>query len=186
MRWGKSAEAIVAQSIRSEGPNLNKTIKLNTMRADKDAEGAAEKSHALPLVGGRILAGSGKSASNPTSEEEPLIVQRQELIEQMIDRGNLNAAWKRVARNKGSAGVDGRGLEETAQYIRNHQKRDLRSSSGRDISSATSAPSGDPQAQWRQTPAGNTDGFGPLDPTGSPTSANSAVRTALLGAELWV
>lgn len=122
MRWGKSAEAIVAQSIRSEGPNLNKTIKLNTMRADKDAEGAAEKPHALPLVGGRILAGSGKSASNPTSEEEPLIVQRQELIEQMIDRGNLNAAWKRVARNKGSAGVDGRGLEETAQYIRNHQE----------------------------------------------------------------
>ena len=36
----------------------------------------------------------------------------------MIARENLNLAWKKVRANKGSAGVDGLGIEETATLIR--------------------------------------------------------------------
>lgn len=90
----------------------------DSMKADKDAGGGAEIRHARGEVGGRNPAGSAASASNPTSEERSLIVQEQRLIEQMIERGNLNAAWKQVKGNKGSAGVDGRDIEATAALIR--------------------------------------------------------------------
>ena len=40
------------------------------------------------------------------------------MIEQMIERGNLEAAWKRVRSNKGAEGVDGLDIEGTAALIR--------------------------------------------------------------------
>lgn len=40
------------------------------------------------------------------------------MLEQRIERGNLNAAWKQVKRNKGAAGVDGLDLGRTAALIR--------------------------------------------------------------------
>lgn len=90
------------------------------MKADQEAGGDAVKRHARGEVGGRNPAGSAASASNPPSEDRSLIVQEQKLIEQMIERGNLNAAWKQVKRNKGNAGVDGRDIETTAAQIRVH------------------------------------------------------------------
>lgn len=105
-------------SIRGKGPNLKKTMTSGSMKADQDAERGAAMRHARSEVGGRNPAGSAASASNPTSEERSLIVQEQKLIEEMIERGNLNAAWKQVKRNKGSAGMDGRDIEDTAALIR--------------------------------------------------------------------
>jgi len=40
------------------------------------------------------------------------------LLEQALDRQNLLAAWKRVKANKGSAGVDGRSVQETVEYLK--------------------------------------------------------------------
>jgi len=62
------------------------------MKADQEAGGDAAKRHARGEAGGQNPTGSAPSASNPPSEAESLIVQEQRLIEQMIERGNLNAA----------------------------------------------------------------------------------------------
>jgi len=40
------------------------------------------------------------------------------LLELALTRENLQAAWKRVKANKGAAGVDGLGIEQTAQVLR--------------------------------------------------------------------
>jgi RNA-directed DNA polymerase len=39
---------------------------------------------------------------------------------EVFDRENLEAAWKRVRNNKGSPGVDGMSIEETAEYLKEH------------------------------------------------------------------
>lgn len=41
-----------------------------------------------------------------------------ELLEKMLDRRNLNRAFKRVKSNKGAAGVDGMTVEETYAYLK--------------------------------------------------------------------
>ena len=40
------------------------------------------------------------------------------LLEQALARENMARAWKRVKANKGSAGVDGRSVQDTAEYLR--------------------------------------------------------------------
>jgi len=42
------------------------------------------------------------------------------LMERVVEAGNLRRALKRVLRNKGSAGVDGRTVKELAAYLRDH------------------------------------------------------------------
>ena len=39
------------------------------------------------------------------------------LMEQILSKGNLNAAYLQVVRNKGAAGVDGMTVEELGAYL---------------------------------------------------------------------
>jgi RNA-directed DNA polymerase len=43
-----------------------------------------------------------------------------ELLERLLDRNNLNAAYKRVKQNGGAAGVDGMKVEEMLPYLKEH------------------------------------------------------------------
>ena len=43
---------------------------------------------------------------------------REDLLAQVIPRENMVLAWKRVEANKGSAGVDGLSIEETAEGLK--------------------------------------------------------------------
>ena len=43
-----------------------------------------------------------------------------QLMEEVCDRSNLEKAWKRVRGNKGSPGVDGLTIDDTATYLREH------------------------------------------------------------------
>ena len=45
------------------------------------------------------------------------------LLEKVIDRKNLNLAYKRVKSNGGSHGVDGMRVEELLSYLKQHGNR---------------------------------------------------------------
>ena len=46
----------------------------------------------------------------------------EDIITKILDRGNLNLAFKNVKANKGASGIDDMSIEETAQYIKEHKK----------------------------------------------------------------
>ena len=80
--------------------------------------------HQKPGQPGRTVAGCGEAASEAVSDEAPLARDAQtgwgagELLGQALARENMAAAWKRVKANKGSAGVDGRTVQETGEYLK--------------------------------------------------------------------
>ena len=45
-----------------------------------------------------------------------------ELLEEILEKGNLSRAFKRVKANKGAPGIDGITVEETGAYLRENQK----------------------------------------------------------------
>lgn len=44
------------------------------------------------------------------------------LLEEILDKDNLNRAYKRVKANKGAAGIDGMTIEEALPWLREHGK----------------------------------------------------------------
>src|ERR1700675_3192180 len=44
----------------------------------------------------------------------------EQLMEEVCDRENLERAWKRVQRNKGSPGVDGMTIDDAKVFLRKH------------------------------------------------------------------
>ena len=85
--------------------------------------GKRQKNHcsvALETAGeGEVLSGSCPRAeafaANPASESPALAEQ---LMEEVCNRENLEIAWKRVRRNKGSPGVDGMTIDAAKDYLR--------------------------------------------------------------------
>ena len=88
------------------------------MNPREAAEESAAYRTAVGEGAGRNASGNAQGAASAASEESHCIGQGTGLIEQMIERDNLNVAWKQVRRNKGAAGVDGLDLERTATLLR--------------------------------------------------------------------
>ena len=53
-----------------------------------------------------------------------------ELLEQVLDRKNLNTAYTQVVRNQGSGGIDKMGVESLGGYLREHKEGLLSSIKG--------------------------------------------------------
>ena len=53
-----------------------------------------------------------------------------DLMEEILDRDNLNKAYKRVKTNKGAPGIDGMTVEEALPWLKEHQKELLDSIRG--------------------------------------------------------
>ncbi|MFT3801816.1 MAG: group II intron reverse transcriptase/maturase [Burkholderiaceae bacterium] len=81
--------------------------------------------HQKPGKLGRTTAAAGEADRETVSDEAGLTHQDQtgwgagDLLRQALARENMVRAWKRVKANKGSAGVDGRSVMETGEFLRN-------------------------------------------------------------------
>jgi group II intron reverse transcriptase/maturase len=80
--------------------------------------------HQKPGQPGRTGVRRGEAASEAVSDEATPARHAQtgcgvdDLLGQALTRENMAAAWKRVKANKGSAGVDGRTVQDTGEYLK--------------------------------------------------------------------
>jgi len=116
-RSEKSAEVIVAAVVCGEGPNGEEsetTMGLGSKRP--------QMSRQLELP----LESTGEARNVERSEEAPTATHGDErsgasdLMEEVCERQNLQAALKRVRKNKGSPGIDGMRVEELPDHLREH------------------------------------------------------------------
>lgn len=73
-------------------------------------DSAEHEEYAEALIGQRIIENNITDADRPTDG----------LLEQIVNRNNLNQAYKRVKKNKGAGGVDGMSVEELFAYLKAH------------------------------------------------------------------
>jgi group II intron reverse transcriptase/maturase len=117
-RSEESAEVVLAGN--GEGPNGEESetnVRLGGKRPQKTRQ--------LELP----LANRGEAPTGKRSEEEPTAGHENErsgasdLVEKACERQNLQAALKRVRKNKGSPGIDGMTVEDLPAHLREHWPR---------------------------------------------------------------
>jgi RNA-directed DNA polymerase len=65
--------------------------------------------------------GEGKGRSIAVStKEEPMQQDTSRLLERILDNENLYEAYRRVVKNRGAPGVDGKTVEELGEYLKDH------------------------------------------------------------------
>ena len=120
----KSAEVVVAKAGR-RGCRPRRRAEREGQSRDMSLGGAMHQKLAKPKGGSRRTgAGRGEAASEAVSDEATLARHAQtdcgagDLLGQALARENMARAWKRVKANKGSAGVDGRTVQDTGEYLK--------------------------------------------------------------------
>lgn len=74
----------------------------------------------LPLEDRGEASKAERSAEAPTAMHDNERSGASDLMERVCERANLQAALKRVRKNKGSAGIDGMTVDELPEYLRTH------------------------------------------------------------------
>ena len=90
-------------------------MKLNKTQARR--RGGAQTEDAGRYPAGAGLSVEGTSASLLRTKAQP---KRVDLMEAVLERGNLMKAYERVLRNKGASGVDGIGVSEFKEHLKRH------------------------------------------------------------------
>jgi RNA-directed DNA polymerase len=90
----------------------------------------AERPETRAGSSGRNPRGTGTGASSVTARRESdcreitgEIAHKGRLMEAVVERGNMTAAYKRVMRNKGNSGVDGMTVDELKPFLKTHWER---------------------------------------------------------------
>lgn len=128
----KSAEAVRVAAHGNEGPNNR--IRIGTMHSRREADVASRAE--MPE---QPREASGSTAHGPMAERQthPACKGKAEtnqwaLMEEVVRRDNVMAAYQRVVQNKGAAGVDGLTVNDLMLHCRAHWekiRRDLLSGS---------------------------------------------------------
>ncbi|MEO7762005.1 MAG: group II intron reverse transcriptase/maturase [Casimicrobiaceae bacterium] len=84
--------------------------------------------HQKPGQPGRAVEGDGEAGVGEARDEARLACQGeddsgQDLLTQVLSKANMARAWKRVKANRGSAGVDGLSVTETAEFLKTYWPR---------------------------------------------------------------
>ncbi len=90
---------------------------------EKDVERQFEKAVAAPEGSGRNLREQGAGASIIAARTEDSYPETSELMEAVVERENMQAAYKRVKSNKGSPGVDRVSVDDLRDYLKEHWPR---------------------------------------------------------------
>ena len=85
-----------------------------------EAEGRHEKAAAMPEGTGRNPEGIGCGASSIATTKGYCSQERQDLMEAVVERGNMERALRRVMSNKGVPGVDGLRVEDLRGWCIRH------------------------------------------------------------------
>ena len=113
----KSAEGIAGR--KAEGPNMKDRDQdgRDSMRAD---EAQARVSGATMQGPGRNSGGSVRGAEAGTAATGQTKAEGPPLMEAVVERSNLWAAYRRVVSNRGAPGVDGLPVEQFADWLKVH------------------------------------------------------------------
>ena len=106
------------------------------------------------------------------------------LLEKVLDRENLNHAYKRVVKNGGSPGVDGMTVEELLPYLKRHGESLRQQVTGREVPAAAGTQGRDTQTGWRSKTIGDTNSSRPDDTTGNSSGTNPAIRERVFWTQL--
>ena len=87
------------------------------------AEGRAEMPGAIPELGGRKPQVAGNGAANATGIQANSAPKTDGLMEAIVSRGNMMAAYNRVMRNKGAPGVDDMPVTALKGYLQEQWPR---------------------------------------------------------------
>jgi group II intron reverse transcriptase/maturase len=87
---------------------------------DKEPEKKIETSEVDLWASGRRLRGSQANGSNFPGCKEQADLTEPNLIERMLERGNMLKALQAVEANQGAAGVDGMEVKQLRQYLRDY------------------------------------------------------------------
>jgi len=87
------------------------------MKGNEEAEAGGTTRRAGAGDSGRNPRKGTPGASSDPSQKDKPVAQDEQLIEELIERDNLNRAWKQVRRNRGSPGVDGRDMDQTQAFL---------------------------------------------------------------------
>lgn len=88
-----------------------------------DAESMAEKPESHSGGSGRKSRDNEAGASRVTARGEDSSPECEQLMEAVVERGNMQAALQRVMSNRGAAGADGMTVEELKPHLREEWKR---------------------------------------------------------------
>ena len=87
------------------------------------AEGRIEISGTIPELGGRKPQVAGNGAANVTGMRDNSAPKTDGLMEAIVSRGNMMAAYTRVMRNKGAPGVDDMPVTALKGHLREQWSR---------------------------------------------------------------